>query len=201
VVKFREMSRGKFFAWALGGTVFLVGALTLAQQVGSGVSNVAKGVVSHIHVYSNNSASTASNSSEVADIKNASFDYLVPGSGTWKVDSSQTAYDPVKGIVKYQVDFSGENASATITQQPFPKQLEPRGGDKFMAFVNASKPARSEDVNGGTVYFLPALENGAPASGTDTVIFARDDVLMFGQAGRVLDWDIWTQMLATMKKH
>jgi hypothetical protein len=196
------MSRGKFAQWMLFGLVFVVGALTLVQQVGGYVSHFAHSVVTHTQTYANGSSGTGG-PDQASVLSAASFDYLIPGKSTaWKMDDGQSVYDPGKGIVKYQVTFNNAKVDASITQQVFPDQLKPRSGDKFTAFINNSKPSRSADVNLGTVYFLPMLQNGAlAADGTDTVIFARDDVLMFGQASGKLGWDAWTQMMASMQKH
>ena len=200
------MSRGKFAAWTLYGLVFLVGALTLVQQLGGYVHHFVSGIVTHQQTYSNSSSGGSSGTGgpdQPAVLSAANFHYLVPGkSANWSMVDGQSAYDSAKGIVKYQVTFANAKISASITQQVFPDQLKPRGGDKFLSFINNTKPTRSADVNSGTLYFLPMLKNGAPTTdGTDTVIFARDDVLMFGQAQGLLGWDAWTQMMASMQKH
>ncbi len=202
MVRFSEMSRGRFAGWMLGGLVFVVGSVTLAQQVGGVVSHIANGVVSHQKTYANTGTTAANGPDAPTDVSNAKFDYLVPGkSDAWKMNDGQTAYDPDKGIVKYEVTFTNAKVAATVTQQVFPDQLKPRGGDAFRAFVAKSNPSRSADVNGGTVYFLQFLQNGAPSSdGTNTVIFARDDVLMFGQARGMLGYDAWTKMMASLQK-
>jgi hypothetical protein len=198
------MNRKKFTAWALYAVVFLVGVSTLVQQVGGWVSHVWQTRVSHVQTIDNSkSDSGAGGDDQPIAISAAKFNYLIPGkSAAWKMEDSQTAYDPAHAIVKYQVTFINAKLDAVITQQVFPDQLKPRRGDKFTAFINSSKPTRSADVNSGTVYFLPALQNGQlSASGTDTVIFARNDVLIFGQAHGILGWDAWTQMMASMQKH
>jgi hypothetical protein len=195
------MSRKKFAAWALYAVIFLVGVTTLVQQVGGYVSKFVQNRVTHEKTYASNSG--AGGPDQPASISGANFDYLIPGkSANWTMSSDQTAYDPAKGIVKYEVTFNNAKVNAAISQQVFPDQLKPRDGDKFSKFIENSKPSRSADVNSGTLYFLPYLKNGSPAQdGTDTVIFARDDVLMFGQSQGMLGWDAWTQMMASMKKH
>lgn len=196
MVKFSQMSRGKFAMWALFALVFVVGAFTVVQQLGGIVGHFAQARVTNTKTYA------PTGPDRPTDVTAAPFDYLVPGqSNAWKMVDGLTAYDPAHGIVKYNVTFVNAKVNATLTQQVFPDQLKPRGGDKFTAFINNSKPVRSTDVNGGTLYFLLALQNGAPANGTDTVIFARDDVLMFGQSQGILGWDAWTQMIGSLKKH
>ena len=199
MVRFSEMSRGNFAKWLLFGVVFLVGALTLAQQVGSMASDFAKTLVTNQKTYDNHGSGSVG-PDRPEDLSKAKFAYLLPGkSADWKLADGQSAYEAGKGIVKYQVMFTNAKVNASISQQVFPGQLKPRDGDKFMKFVDGTKPTRSADVNRGTVYFLPALQNGAPANGTDTVIFARDDVLMFGQSQGILGWDAWTKFVSSMQ--
>lgn len=198
------MSRGKLAAWALYALVFLIGALTLIQQAGTYVAHIVDSHVSHVQNYNNSNSSTGTGGADsTANVSSANFDYLLPSSNSaWTVATSQIAYDPAHAIVKYDVTFTNAKVVATITQQVFPQQLSPRTGANFTAFINNSKPTRSLDENGGTLYFLPALRNGVLASdGTDTVIFARDDVLMFGQAQSILGWAAWTQIMGSMQKH
>ena len=195
------MSRGKFIGMMLAGLVFAVGALTLVQQFGAITAYFAETVVTNQKTYSNtNGSQSPSAPDQPTDVKAANFAYLVPGSSAaWKQDDGQSAFDPAKGIVKYGVTFTNAKVGANVTQQVFPDQLKPRGGDKFRTFIANANPARSADLNGGTLYFLAALKNGVQANGTDTVIFARDDILMFGQARGILGWDAWTQMVSSMK--
>jgi len=209
VVRFSEMSRGQFAKWLLFGMVFLVGSITMVQQLGGVVSRISNSIVTNVKTYTNSGSSPVTNGDaggsdqSSTNLAQAKFDYLIPGSSdAWKLMDGQSAYDSDKKLVKYGVLFAHAQVAAGITQQVFPDNLKPRDGDAFKAFIVKANPARSVDVNGGTLYFLPMLDNGAPStSGTDTVIFARDDVLMFGQAKGMLGWDAWTQMMASMKKH
>jgi hypothetical protein len=54
-------------------------------------------------------------------------------------------------------------------------------------------------VGRGTLYYLPALSNGAPAAGADTVIYATNEVLLFGRAERVVGYDGWSKLMGAMK--
>jgi hypothetical protein len=173
--------------------IFLIGALTLWQRV----SNQVQGLVDA-------SGSTARNvkTVDVLNVNRADFDYYVPGSSdAWKFDQKSAAYDQVSKIVKYNVHLNYSGASIAVTQQRLPDQLKPRGSDKFINFIDSANPSRSQGTGKGTLYFMATLQNGAPASGSDTVIFATDDVLMFARAGTVVGYDTWSKLIATMHPH
>lgn len=184
----------KIVGVALIGVVFVVGLMTVLQKVGSWLPDVA----SLTHPKQSPNIKTT----EVLDVKKADFPYLVPGKDdAWKYDATSPVYDKTTGVVKYAVRLNYTQVDITFSQQKMPDALKPRDSAKFTGFINNANPARSQNTGRGTVYFLAALQNGAPANGADTVIFATDDVLMFGKAGRVVGYDAWTKLLGTMKPH
>jgi hypothetical protein len=192
LVKFSQMDRGQVIALALAGLVFVVGFVEVAREVGSVTGWLAK---------SAKHGTNSGKNGKVTTINNAKFDYLVPEQGgDWKFDDDKTAYDQAKGVVKYTATLQSVNVDVTISQQVMPEELKPRGSAKFEGFIKDAKPTTSQKAGDGTVYFLPALENGAPANGSDIIIYATDDRLLFGRAGRVLGYDVWAKLLAGMTK-
>jgi hypothetical protein len=178
---------------AAAGVIFVVGLVTVWEKIQSSLPDL-----------SNLTRPTKSGNVknyELANIKDAKFPYLVPGkNAAWEYDEKTIAYDKAKDVVKYVVRLNNSHANVTFSQQKFPKDLESRKSPKFMAFVNDSSPTRSQDTGRGTVYFLSSLENGVESTkGADTVIFVTDDVLMFAKAGRIVGYDGWSQLLATMR--
>jgi hypothetical protein len=136
----------------------------------------------------------------LSNITDASFGYLLPGaSSAWTVQGGSKTYDSKKGLVKYNVKLTNAGTLVTVSQQVMPADLLPRDSAAFNQFMESNKPTRSADAGGGKLYFLPALQNGSPAAGADTVIFATDNVLLFGRAESVVGWDGWTKMMAAMK--
>ncbi len=192
MVKFSEMSRGQVIGLALAALVFAVGLAEVVREVRTFTSHLAK-TVSHIQ---------ASKSGTVITINNANFDYITLGrDDAWTFDDKLTAFDQSRGVVKCVVTLKQGNVTVTISQQKMPDQLKPRGSDKYNSFVDAQKPMSSQDVGLGKVYYLPALVNGSPAAdGSDTIIYATDDILMFGRAGAVLKSDTWMKLLTSMQK-
>jgi hypothetical protein len=187
------MSRGNIIGLTLAGAVFAVGAWTVLQQLGSVTTNVAKGVISQ-------TKASPEKDSQLTTIDNANFKYLVPGTDeAWTFDDKQTAFDQGKGLVKYAVKMNNANIEATITQQELPMKLKPRGSQEFLGFIDGLKPTRSTDAGKGKLYYLPALKNGAPANGSDTVVYADDAILMFGRSDGVLGYDAWAKLMGTMK--
>lgn len=136
----------------------------------------------------------------IVGIENASFAYLSPGADkNWAIDEGSKAYEDSKGVVKYTVKLKNSGTSITISEQIMPADLVPKGSEAFLKFIAASKPTRSNDLSEGTLYFLPALQNGVPASGSDTVIYATNEVLMFGRAERVVGYEGWMALMSAMR--
>jgi hypothetical protein len=46
---------------------------------------------------------------------------------------------------------------------------------------------------------MSALQNGSPAKGADTIIYATDNVLLFGRSSAILGYDAWAKLLASLK--
>jgi len=136
----------------------------------------------------------------VKDASKAGFDFLVPtASNDWQFDVKSPVFDASKGVVNYKVKLA-DGSNVTISQQPMPDELKPWDSSaKFNQFINVSNVTMSEPVGNGKVYFRAALTNGAPANGATSVIYATDDILMFGQAGEVLGYDKWAKLLEAMK--
>ncbi len=185
----------------------VLGTLAVAAVFVVGLLTVAHGLISDLHWpwasagRVGQAQQLQGKTDEVTSIDNAKFSYLVPArDAQWQFDSSSTAYDQAKGIVKYLVTIKQGSVGVTISQQAMPADLRPRGSGKFAAFINNLKATRSQDAGSGKAYFLLALENGAPADGSDTVVYATDDILMFGRSGSILDYDVWAKLLASMQK-
>lgn len=180
---------------ALVGGVFVIGMLTVAQKVGNWLPDLSR----VLHPAKTDNVKVV----PVAKISEADFPYLVPGKDAdWTYDEASPAYDKAKGVVKYGVTLNNAHINVTFSQQRFPKDLQSRTSNKFKAFVNDSNPARSQDTGRGTLYFLQSIENGAPSSsGADTIIFATDDVLLFGKTGRIVGYDGWAKLLSSMHPH
>lgn len=191
-MKFSQMSRGQFLGVMAAGIVFVVGAITVVQQVGKFTTRAAKTVLTATSSNSNPS-STSTGASGV------NFAYLVPSqSADWTFDSTQIVFESDKGLVKYSVGLTNAKVSVTITQQSLPSKLRPKGSSEFEAFIAGAKPTRSTVAGLGTVYYLPALKNGSTANGSDTIVFATNDILMFGRSDSVLGYDAWAKLLAAM---
>lgn len=193
ILKLPPTRRGQLLV-LIGVVVFVIGLVTLVRFL--------IGLVPDFKNFGKPLVSNNIKTMEVLGIDKANFNYLIPGkSDAWSYDETSPAFDSTTGVVKYAMKMKFSQVNVTISQQKFPEKLESRKSDKFMSFVTSSNPSRSQDVGRGTVFFMAALENGAPANGADTIIFATDDVLMFGRAGRVIGYDAWANMLATMKPH
>lgn len=179
---------------ALAGVVFVVGLFTVVQKVASWLPSLAKPHKTATgNVKVNNSL----------EIKKADFNYLVPGTDdAWTFDEGSVAFDSSTGVVKYAVKMKYSGATVTFSQQTMPGEFKPRQtNNKFMAFINSANPTRSQDAGEGTVYFLAAMQNGAAANGADTVIYATDDILMFGKTGQIVGYDGWAKLVGSMQPH
>lgn len=173
--------------------VFAIGLVTVLQKIGNQVTTV---VQTH-----GNSASNVKQV-DVLSVDRADFDYFVPASSdAWKFDAKTAVFDKTSGVVKYGVQLTYAGITVTISQQKFPDALKPRSSSKFSNFVDSFNPSRTQDSGRGTVYFKATLQNGAAANGSDTVMYATDDVLMFAQAGSVLGYDAWSKLLTAMQPH
>jgi hypothetical protein len=176
-----------------------IGLNTIFAQVLGGHSAAKKGAPKDKPVQQGSAVATGNDSDPTEPIQKATFEYLLPGySSGWKMDDDSKAYVPSKSIVKFNL-LLGATAT-TITEQMLPPALAPRQSAAFQSFVMGSKVSRSQDVGSGTLYFLPALQNGAPANGADTIIYATDEVLMFGRSGSVVGYDKWVKLFESMKK-
>lgn len=137
----------------------------------------------------------------VHDVKDAPFNFLVPGANAaWTYDTSSQRFDPDKGVMQYGVKLTYSNDVVTISQQLMPDELKPVKSDKFMAFINSSNVVRSQQAGPGTLYFIGMNQVGGSAPGTDAVIYATDDILLFGRTGSVVGYDAWAGLMASMKK-
>ena len=196
MIKFSNMRRGQFVGIMIMVVIFVVGIITISHQVIVLASHLAKPSPKVI----SQAVAATSGESAPTTIDQASFTYLVPASDpVWSYDKQSAVYDAGKGLVKYDLTFTNAKVKASLTQQMMPDQLKPRGSSKFEAFITASKVARSQPTGNGTVFFLSALKNGAPANGSDTIIYATDSILMFGRSDGVLSYDAWVTMLSRLK--
>jgi hypothetical protein len=130
----------------------------------------------------------------------AKFTILTPTHADWDFDDKSLIYDEIKEVVKYQLTLRDADMKVVISQQKMPEELKPTTGAKFNQFILSSNVVRSEPVREGKVYYQAALTNGAQANGTTTVIYATDDVLMFGNAPAVMAYDKWAVLMSSMSK-
>ncbi|GEM_PF-2849394 len=175
-------------ASALVLVVFAVGAATLVQRA---LSIVTPGGAKNTHKLT-----------VVKEASQAGFIYLVPKSDpAWEFDASSPVFDQTKGVVNYKVKLKDGNTNITISQQKTPEELKPvPSSAKFNQFIVASNVTFSEPVGEGKAFFRAALQNGAPAHGSTSVIYASGDILLFGQAGAILPYDKWAKLLSSMEQ-
>ena len=184
MVKFSEMSRGKFFAVILASAVFCVGAVTLLKIVSSVTGKLAKDVTG------------GTTAGKLSVVKNAAFAYWVPGSDpAWTFDPRSKVVDQAHGVITYAITFASGSVPVKVSQQQMPEALKPVGGSAWKRFIDQEKPITDQPVGDGTIYYLPALANGTQVSdGSDTIIFSSDNILMFGQAGSILKSAQWSSL-------
>lgn len=135
----------------------------------------------------------------VTDPTKAGFNYLVPSADGIQFDAQSPVFDSSKGVVDYEVVADG--SQITISQQPMPADLQPWAtSQKFQAFVVSSDVAVSEPVANGKIFFRQAIQNNAPAVGeTDTIIYATNDILMFGQGTNFVSYSEWVKLVNAMQ--
>jgi hypothetical protein len=187
VIRAWRHDRRVVFGGAVLAAVVLVGAWELSRELsrlgGTGGRN------NTVHIVGNTDGAAQS-----------PFDYLAPAAeDDWKYDSSATVFDASKGVVNYKVQLT-DGGGVIMSQQQMPAELKPQTSAKFTQFILANNVAQSRSSGKGTVYFQPALTNGSPANGATTVIYATDDILMFGRATAVLPYDKWVKLLGGMAK-
>jgi hypothetical protein len=172
-----------------------VSGLALVVGVGLVVQETAKLVSTTVKV--------DTHTSQAQVVHNANFNYLVPGpDADWSFDQKTVAQDQTKGLVEYKVQWVNLATTVTVSQQQLPAQLKPRDGNKFAGFIGDQKPAKSEDVGLGKAYYLPFMVNDELSdTSTNRVIYATDDILMFGQSNRQLSYDLWSRLLLSMQSH
>ena len=176
----------------VGLNTILSGFLKGPHKLSQGTSKKSSSVVSQV--------TSTSGADSQTTIDQAGFNYLLPGGDSaWTLDTQSETYDSDKKVVKYALKLTNADTAVTISEQVMPAELLPRGSAAFMTFVNSNKPAVSMDLGSGSLYFLPALENGVPAAGADTIIYATDNVLLFGKAERVVGQSAWTKLIGEMK--
>jgi hypothetical protein len=201
-----EHVEGKSKRW----WITLVGSIVLVLAVfGVGLNTITSGLLKgpktagSKHSPSISSAGvqgTTASGDKLTDITNANFAYMkAKDSADWTLNLNSQTFEQKKGLVKYVVKLANAGTLVTISQQAMPAQLLPRDSKNFNQFIESNKPTRSVDAGSGKLYFLPALQNGVLANGADTVIFATDNVLLFGRAERVVGYDGWTKLLGAMK--
>jgi hypothetical protein len=139
--------------------------------------------------------------SVVHEVKNAPFNFMVPSpNAAWSYDEKSLTFDPDKGVMKYILRLNFAQADLTVSQQVMPDELKVPKSSKLSAFIQASNVVRSQQAGDGTLYFVAALQNGAQANGADAVIYATDDILLFGRTGSILGYDAWANLMASMRK-
>ena len=127
------------------------------------------------------------------------FPYLVPaGDAAWLSEDDKKQTDPTKGVITYPLTFLQNNTQVIVSQQQLPADLQPLDSDKFKAFIKDQNPVRDQEIGDGKLYFLPAMQNGQPANGASTVIYATSDILLFARANEIVDWKDWAKLMAAM---
>jgi hypothetical protein len=186
----------RYLTWPVAATVvvllgiFAVGLVTMVRGLGAAVAPVAKVVTGR-----DSSAQGAATT-----IGHAKFAYLIPKNRDWELQSNSVVYDEGKGVVRYQLMLKDADLPLVMSQQVMPDELKPQTGAKFDQLVLASNVVRSQAAGKGKVYFEAALTNGVQANGATNVIYATDDILMFGHAPTVLAYDKWVALMASMEK-
>jgi hypothetical protein len=136
---------------------------------------------------------------KAAAINSANFDFLTPGPNkAWTFDPASVVTDDQKGLVKYTVHLTNADVDVIVTQQTLPGELAPRTSDRFQQFIRDQKATISQPVGDGMLYFVPALMNGQPADGTDTVIYANDKILLFGRGAKFVGTGAWVGLMRAM---
>lgn len=181
--------------------VFGIGMVTLSRSVFQQRKAV---VTTHKSGSAGNATQAAdgqsANPDQLTHIKEASFSYLTPKlDPDWDFDLDSLVYDASKELVRYVFAFHNSGVQVAVTQQPLPAELMPRTSAAFDAFIQDNKVSRSQDVGQGTVYFLPALKNGVPGAGSDTIIFATDSILMFAKADSLVGYDPWLKYIEKLQ--
>ena len=135
----------------------------------------------------------------VKDASRSGFDFWVPlPNSDWTFDAKSPVFDSSKGVVDYQVKLAS-GVGVTVSQQVMPEELKPRDvSPKFNQFILNSNVTLSEPAGKGKAYFRAAESNGAQANGADSVIYATDNILMFGQSSEIIPYDKWAKLLAAM---
>lgn len=203
-----ERIRG--FRFTVSNVLIIVGVMALTGLLAVGVTSVAKSLKRNQDSPAGADAvagkvveaqKSSRVSTEVAKISEANFDYLVPkDGGAWTYDPAGEVYDKTTGVVKYGVQRQSKGLSVTVSQQAFPEKLGSRQTAAFADFTKQYKVVANQEAGAGTAYFMPALENGQPSKGTDTVIYATDKVLMFARGNSIMGYGEWAELFSTMKK-
>jgi hypothetical protein len=187
-VRKKRSNKLKMAAWGLALVVFAVGIITVVEKAGSILPGQAR-------------KSPGPTIKVVQEIKKAPFNFLVPGtSDAWSYDGKSLTFDPERGVTKYNVKLKYANADVAISQQVMPDQLKPQKSPKFMEFIQTSNVVRSQQAGAGTIYYVAFVQNGAQANGADAVIYATNDILMFGRTGSALGYDAWANLMTSMIK-
>jgi hypothetical protein len=192
--------RARSFRFTPANILMIVGAMALMGLLAAGVTSVARRLNPQIVGQGKVVAGQKSARVETAKISEAKFDYLVPADdGVWISDPAGEVYDVTTGVVKYGIQRQGKSTTIAVSQQVFPSALESRQSEKFTNFTKQYKVVTNRVAGKGTAYFMPALENGQPSTGTDTAIFANDKILMFARSNSILSYEDWVGLLASMK--
>jgi hypothetical protein len=179
--------------WIIIGAVLVLAVAAVLVEVGRELGNHDSGHTPK----SNHKVNTVG---KISDVKNATFDYLEPADQSdWDFDDKSVIFEQENGIISYHINLKKAGTTVVVSEQQMPDDLKPQSSTKFTQFILSSNVSRSQDAGIGKVYFQPALSNGAPTEGSTTVIFATDDILMFGRAGKVLDYETWTMLMGAMR--
>ena len=140
----------------------------------------------------------------VNDAKKSSFDFLVPGEGKdWEFDPKSPVFDASKGVVNYKLSIHDgiSKLNATVSQQEMPEELKSENSPALNRLLSQSNVVVSVPVGDGKLYFEKAIVQGGSSSGVaNTVIYASKDILMFGQAGGLVSYATWQELMGSMKK-
>lgn len=138
------------------------------------------------------SSTDTSDSTGVLSEKNAKpeFAYTVPDGEEKRIDGA-VRYDAEKKVVNYKDSIGG--VPIVISQQPLPTGFKEGTQDKVKKL--AEEFAATEEL----VTANPTAYLGTSAKGPQTVIFAKNNLLIFIQSTKEIDKADWAQYITALK--
>lgn len=120
----------------------------------------------------------------------ASFDYSLPDGNESEVDG-QVRFDPEKQVVNFVDSIGG--IDITISQQPLPEDFKDDTDAKVKKLAEGFSATKTIATANPTAYI------GTSAKGPQTVIFAKNDLLVFMQSSKKIDDVDWASYVTNLK--